>query len=208
MSFSLGASSRTGGVGDPETTELQRRLSNLVRHGKVSAVDFSGNGPRVRITIGDPTRPGHHLTTAWLRWSAGRAAAGVRTFSAPEVGEAVTLLAIGGDLRNAVVLPGGLNTNDAPAPGDRAGLHRTVYGDGTAIEYDAVAHRLVVSLGGGGEVMITCPGTVTLKAPTVRIEGNVEVVGGDVTADGVSLKQHLHTKVTPGTGLSGPPKPP
>ncbi len=38
------------------------------------------------------------------------------------------------------------------------------------------------------------------------VQGNLNVSGGDVTADGISLKNHLTTQVQPGAGLSGPPQ--
>ena len=52
--------------------------------------------------------------------------------------------------------------------------------------------------------------TVTVNASGVTIQltgGNVTVLGGDVIADGISLKTHRHTGVQPGGGTSGPPTP-
>ena len=35
--------------------------------------------------------------------------------------------------------------------------------------------------------------------------GTITITGGDITADGISLKSHLTSGVTPGTGTSGVP---
>jgi hypothetical protein len=48
--------------------------------------------------------------------------------------------------------------------------------------------------------------TVTGSGVTIQLTGgNVTVTGGDVIADGVSLKTHTHGGVEPGGGTSGPP---
>lgn len=50
--------------------------------------------------------------------------------------------------------------------------------------------------------------TVTVNASGVTIQltgGNVTVLGGDVIADGISLKHHVHGGVEPGGGVTGPP---
>lgn len=51
--------------------------------------------------------------------------------------------------------------------------------------------------------------TVTVNASGVTIQltgGNVTVLGGDVIADGISLKTHRHTGVQAGGSVSGPPQ--
>lgn len=64
--------------------------------------------------------------------------------------------------------------------------------------HDDIGHSITLMRGGiavaGGGHDVTVTG-----APTVV------VTGGDVVADGVSLKNHVHSGVQPGSGLSGPP---
>jgi phage gp45-like/uncharacterized coiled-coil protein SlyX len=64
--------------------------------------------------------------------------------------------------------------------------------------HDDIGHSITLQRGGiavaGGGHAVTITG-----APTVV------VTGGDVVADGVSLKDHVHSGVQPGSGLSGPP---
>jgi len=55
-------------------------------------------------------------------------------------------------------------------------------------------------------IQFDADGNVTIKpAAMVTILGDLVVTGGDVTADGVSLKTHVHSGVTTGGGDTGPP---
>lgn len=72
-----------------------------------------------------------------------------------------------------------------------------------------------------GGITVVSPTKITLSAPNIEILGNVlmgvagdvevngsvTVVGGDVEADGVSLKTHVHSGVTAGGANTGPPVP-
>ena len=68
--------------------ELERRLSNTIRPGKVLEADYAK--ARLRVTMGDNT-------SAWLPWLTSRAGED-RTWHAPEVGEQVIVIAPGGEL--------------------------------------------------------------------------------------------------------------
>lgn len=59
-------------------------------------------------------------------------------------------------------------------------------------------HKLLTFLGG-----LVGKGS-TGGSPTARIEGDVNVTGGDVTADEISLKRHLHTEQGDGANVSQP----
>jgi hypothetical protein len=75
-----------------------------------------------------------------------------------------------------------------------------------------------------GDANIEATGNLTIKSPQITLDGNVIVTGtltadggattisggnfitsGDVTADGVSLKNHVHSGVTIGGGNTGAP---
>lgn len=53
-------------------------------------------------------------------------------------------------------------------------------------------------------IAITSPTHLTINA-NVQINGTVIVTGGDVVADGISLKTHTHTGITPGGSNTGGP---
>jgi len=71
--------------------------------------------------------------------------------------------------------------------------------DGFAVVYGPTG--VVIKDAAGGTVI-----TVTAAGVTIALSGgNVTVTGGDVIADGISLKTHIHSGVEIGGGNSGPP---
>lgn len=71
-------------------------------------------------------------------------------------------------------------------------------------------------------ITVLSPQTVTIQAPNVKVQGNLEVTGttkldqavtadstitasGEVTGNGIALSTHKHTGVSTGGGTSGPP---
>ena len=96
--------------------------------------------------------------------------------------------------------------------------------DGAAyVEINPSSHAVNVQT--SGNVSATAGGAATVTAPTITLNGNVTINGtltqtgggtatfsgnintpsGDVTASGKSLKTHVHSGVTTGTGNSGQP---
>ncbi|EKM2252410.1 phage baseplate assembly protein V, partial [Escherichia coli O157] len=85
--------------------ELARALRNMIRTGLVVETDL--NAGRCRVQTGG-------MCTDWLQWLTCRAGRS-RTWWAPSVGEQVLILAVGGELDTAFVLPG-IYSGDNPAP--------------------------------------------------------------------------------------------
>ena len=137
-----------------ELSEILRRLANVVRLGAVAEVDLPAARARVRY---DTDAAGDDILTAWLPWLTLRAGAD-RTWWAPTVGEQVVVLAPGGELPQAVILPA-LYREDHPAPADEASKHVTRYGDDIRIEVDTAAHRFGITVPAGGELVLTCGGS-------------------------------------------------
>jgi hypothetical protein len=55
-------------------------------------------------------------------------------------------------------------------------------------------------------IVLHSPGTVTISAPTIKLQGKVEQTGGTVTSNGHSIDNtHQHTAVQTGSQISGPP---
>ena len=192
--------------------EFDRRLANVVRVGTITALDAAS--ALVRVSLGDG------LITDWLPWLTHRAGPD-RTWHAPEPGEQVVVLSPSGELDQGVVLPA-LYQDAHPEPANSADVHRTVYADGSVVEYDRAAHRLTVNVG-SGSVVVNCAtatvhasDSVTLDTPETQCTGNLTVAkalavnnadgvaypstingtlrvqGGDVLADEISLKHHKH----------------
>ena len=185
---------------------LSRMLENLIRFGVIAAVQMEP--PRVQVKTGT-------LTTAWLPWLALRAGSD-REWDPPTVDEQVILFSPSGQLANGVVITG-LPSDHSPANGNRAGLHRRTYADGTVIEYDSVAHHLNATLADGGTTNLISKGGINLVGNITHQgdyiqKGNQMVTGKvtvsiDVVAAGVSLVKHPHTGVKSGGDQSGGPVP-
>ena len=184
---------------------LSRLLENLIRFGVIAAVQMKP--PRVQVKTGE-------LTTAWLPWLALRAGTD-REWAPPTVDEQVILLSPSGQLANGIVLTG-VFSDHIPANGDRPGLHRRTYADGTVIEYDSVAHHLNATLTEGGTTNLVSPGGINIIGPITHQgdytqTGNQTVTGTvtvseDVLAAGISLVKHTHGGVMPGGSQTGAPQ--
>jgi phage baseplate assembly protein V len=184
--------------------ETSRRLGNVVRLGRVVALD----APNARVQV----QTGGNVTT-WLPWTTGRAGPD-RDWAAPEPGEQVLLLAPSGELDQAVVVPGLYQTRH-PAPGDTADVRRTVFKDGTIHEYDRAAHAHLLDLtASSGRSIVTsgpailelAPDAITLTvggaslrldAGGVSIVGDVQVTGsinasGSIIDAGGNTNHHSH----------------
>lgn len=168
-----------------ENTELNRRVATAIQIGVIESVDFASATARVRIGEAE---------TAALPMIASRAGQD-RSWWPYEAGEQVCVFAPSGNLADAVIM-GAVYSGSAPAPGDKAGLHRQVYADGTVIEFDRTASHFRMHLG-SGSAEIVAPGGI-------EITGDV-TVHGDVVADGISLKTHTHGGVASGgSNTAGP----
>lgn len=156
----------TSGVGSREATDHARRIANAARYGVVQEVDYKGDTagfPAVRIAMQDGK-----LLSDWVPWFAPRAGKD-RHWNPPEEGEVGLLLSPSGDLANGVFLPGLFS--DGNANGDRAGLDRRTYDDGTVIEYDREEHTFTIDA-------TESEGKVVVKAKKVEIQA----------ADGILIK--------------------
>lgn len=181
-------------------SEAHRLIANLIRIGTVTSIDEANARVVVRVA-GDVTG-----SIPWVEKRAGP----VRTWNPPRPGEQVLVLAPSGDLEQAVALPS-IYRDKYPAPGNSKYQDVTTYPDGSTVSYDTRTNTLNVTIGGDGIVNINCKNaTVTastqikLDTPKVKVTGDVEA-DGDVKAGTVSLKNHTHKQVTPGSGNSGIP---
>ncbi|HDS5549391.1 TPA: phage baseplate assembly protein V [Klebsiella aerogenes] len=199
--------------------ELARAIRNLIRSGVVTEVDTVQGLCRVQSG-------GNHTT--WLNWLTTRAGRS-RTWWAPSVGEQVLLLAIGGELDTAFVLPG-IFSDDNPAPSASADAWHVAFPDGAVIEYEPETGALTVS--GVKTADVTASGSITVTVPVVLVKsetritldtpevvctnklttgtlevqkggtmrGNIEHTGGTFKSNGVQVDDHGHGGVQKGGG--------
>ncbi|EGP2434609.1 phage baseplate assembly protein V [Salmonella enterica] len=204
--------------------ELARAIRNLIRSGVVTEVDTAQGLCRVQSG---------GIQTAWLNWLTTRAGRS-RTWWAPSVGEQVLLLAIGGELDTAFVLPG-IFSDDNPAPSASADAWHVVFPDGAVMEYEPETGALTVS--GIKTADVTASESITATVPVVLVKaaeritldtpevvctnklttatlevqkggimrGNIEHTGGTFKSNGVQVDDHGHGGVQRGGSWGGHP---
>lgn len=179
----------------PDTTG---DVSQIVREGRIVSVDRAA--ATCTVAVGDPDGEDGETVTDDIPWMAGRAGNSI-VWAPPAEGEAVLLLAPGGDIAQAVAIPG-IYSTAFPAPGN--GTREFIrFEDDAEFGYDPESGEADVSLPVGGKLRIVADGGVS-------IEGDLDVTGTitateDVTASGVSLTGHTHPGVQSGGSDTGPP---
>ncbi|MGG7447744.1 phage baseplate assembly protein V [Kosakonia oryzendophytica] len=198
--------------------EMARTLRNMIRTGIIVETDL--NTGRCRVQTGG-------LVTQWLQWLTHRAGQS-RTWWAPSVGEQVLVLAVGGELDTAFVLPG-IYSDDRPAPSASADAWHVAFPDGAVLEYEPHTSALKVSgiktadisasqsiTASVPEVLVKASTRVTLDTPEVvctnklitgtlevksggTMRGNIEHSGGSLSSNGKVLHTHQHPGDSGGT---------
>lgn len=184
------------GMADP--ADIQRLVGDLLREGLVASVDHDAGTCTVEFA--------DDLTTGEISFLSPRMGA-VRIWLPPSVGEQVLVLAPEGDAARGLVI-GGLPSDARPNVGRGPGVALEC-DDGARLAYDPQTHRLTIALPAGGTAAIVADGGLSLKGP-LSVDGPVDVTGKltaseDVVGGGKSLKDHIHDKVQPGSGVSGKP---
>lgn len=163
---------RTGGVGDPEVTDLDRRTQDVVKRGVVEEVDYAK--ARLRVGIGNRDDEDDWIVTDWLPMAGGRSK-GDRDWHPLEKGEKVVLLSEGGDLSTATVVPAGTyneENDDEKANGDKAGVWRKTFANGAEVSYDRTSGTLTLDATDGGDAIIKAGGcSLTMKGGTLTMTG-------------------------------------
>lgn len=210
---------------DTQLNDMMRLLNNIVRIGKVSAVDL--DNARCRVATGNNN-------TAWLPWLTSRAGRS-RSWWAPSVGEQVLLLSMGGELNTAFVLPA-IFSDANPAPSASADAVHLNFPDGAVLEYEPASGALTVTgvktavLNAAEKVSATAPliechasTRITFDAPEVvctnklttgslevkqggAMTGDISHSGGSLTSNGIVLHTHRHSGVQTGGGQTGGPQ--
>jgi phage baseplate assembly protein V len=191
--------------------ELARAIRNMIRTGIVVETDLDAG--RCRVQTGG-------IYTDWLQWLTHRAGRS-RTWWAPSVGEQVMILAVGGELDTAFVLPG-IYSDDNPAPSASADAWLVEFPDGAVMSYEPETGALTVS--GIKTADVTASDTIAVSVPVVlvkastrvtldtpevvctnklttgtlevkkggKMSGNIDHSGGAFTSNGVQVDKHGH----------------
>lgn len=158
--------------------DLQRRMANMIRRGRVHSVDFEQSPPRVKVEYEKGA------VTGWLPWISGRESNKHRTDWEPlAIGEQVIILSESGELSAGVVLPS-LPDATSPVPSTSPDEHVSRYEDGTTFTYNRKTHTLSIDVQGDanlhttGNVTAHIEGTADVtvaKATTVKTEATLNV---------------------------------
>ena len=197
--------------------EIARAIRNMIRTGVIVETDLDAG--RCRVQTGG-------IKTDWLQWLTHRAGRS-RTWWAPSGGEQVIILAVGGELDTAFVLPA-IFSDDHPAPSASADALQIAFPDGAVIEYEPETGALSVS--GSKTADVTASESITATVPLVLVKaetritfdspevvctnklitgtlevqkggtmkGNIEHTGGKFTSNGVQADDHDHGGVKRG----------
>lgn len=130
--------------------EMERRLRNVVRYGKVKEVDVDKG--LVRVEDGG-------LLSGWMPWHDSGGA--IKTWTPPSVGQVAVMFSPSGDIAQGIAFAGQFS-NDNPAPHDKAAQYVMeigstriiVEGNKTTIKADTILFDGVVNLGGEGGQLV------------------------------------------------------
>jgi len=198
-------------VSTPIAEDIPLDPDSLLRMGTVLSVDLEK--ARCVVQIGDPEAGA--IETPDIRWGAGRVGK-TRIWMPPVVDEQVLVAFPAGELAAGVIIAS-IPRDIFPAAGDSP-ADLIAFEDGAILSYDVETTTLVAQLPEGGSIVVTAPGGVLIDAQDgvtidgpVTINGDVGVTGTitaseDVTAAGISLKEHLHGNVAAGSAKTGLPE--
>ncbi|UNE55520.1 phage baseplate assembly protein V [Bartonella machadoae] len=143
---------------DKDITDLKRRLANMVMVGTISHVDHKN--ARYRVKSGN-------LISDWIPDTQARAGK-TCSYEGRDVGEQVVVVASSGDLAQGVIV-GSIHT-DANQAADKGSIHRTIYPDGTILEYDDEQNSYSIQITSGGKFILTIADGVSLKGDGGKLE--------------------------------------
>ena len=124
-----------------QIAELDRRIKNMQRHGVIAQIDHA----RVRVRVRDGDWLSH-----WLPWVERRASSEA-SWSPPQLGERVIVLAPAGDLEQALVMTG-LPCRDNPVPSNEPKRSVRRFDPGHVFELQVGNTKIEIT---SGEIAIT-----------------------------------------------------
>lgn len=159
-----------------KVAEQERRNRNRRRTGTIKEVDHGKGQYRVKIAEED----GNEFITDWIKPRV-NAAGGVKVDVLLNEGEQIDVVSESGDMTDARI-------------------EGCDYSDSNARENSATPYHIKI----GDTVLAMTGGEITLKAGTIRLEGDVVIEGPGVTHNGKNIGD-THGHVTAPPGPPGPP---
>ncbi|QGQ95873.1 phage baseplate assembly protein V [Paenibacillus psychroresistens] len=156
-------------------------MQELIRVGHISSI--APDKAAARVTFADKSE----VVTLELPIIV-RGSLAAKDYWMPEPNEPVLCLFLPNGSAQGFILGSFYSKNNPPPVVDETKRYIS-FPDGTSIEYDMATSTM----------NIVAVGEINIVAT-----GNVNVIG-DVIADGISLKHHIHTDVTTGSGNTGEP---
>lgn len=190
------------------------------QEGIVSAIDPKSHKVRCKIPALED------LETAWLSFLTPNAG-GNQFYCLPDVGELVALILDARGEGGCVL--GAIYNQQDPVPVMNGEMFMLKFKNGTTISHDRATGDVVIDA--VGTVLVKSPSLITLDCPETKTMGNLLVEGsltymqgmtgnggkggttavingalktkgGDITADNISLKNHVHTEQGDGNDTS------
>ncbi len=157
------------------------QIKNLFRNGTVTSIDDENQLVRVTFDDLDDTVSPLLQVACW-------GAAQDDNYWMPDIDEQVCCFFMPTGNAEGYVLFSVRGEKNKPKAG-KTGRRYIRFADGAVVEYDRESSTMTINV----------PGPVNIVA-----SGNVNVTG-DVVADGISLKTHVHSGIMPGSANTGKP---
>lgn len=157
--------------------EMNRRLENVIRLGRIKTVTPSKPFHTVTVDLGD-------IVTDELRVLNLRAGKD-STHDLPSIKEECVVFSPAGELALGIVVVG-LNNENFPTPSQDPDIKLRLFEDGAVISYDTKNHSLQAILPGGATAILTAPGGLTVNADTT-INGKLFVNGDQTNVGNVQI---------------------
>lgn len=180
---------------------------------------------RVKVTLKD--MPGGALVTDWLPVLTPRASQDMQ-YDLPDIGDQVLCFFLPYGHEQGFVA-GAMYGKQTPPVQNGEKWHRT-FKDGTYLEYDRANHKLTANVKGDVEIVATGKMTASTQGPTAiasenhislsapsmnlggsgggataaAMQGNFQLTQGDMVAETISLRNHVHTCPACGSPTSPP----
>ncbi len=168
---------------EAENEQLRRRLDNVFREGRVTAVDGTAGTAEVDM---------NGLPSDKLSWSA--RAGSSKEWDPPAVGERVLVANPSGEPGLGIILAGGFS-DDNPQNHDKAGEYRRSLGGNSVL----MTQDKIVYSTGEATITIDKSGAATISAKSITLDGKVSMPKGFTAKAGAGsniagvVEGELHT---------------